>query len=506
MLSLTELSRAVRVMASRVTGHRVQEVVQPDGQRVVLTTYGGVAGGESRRQHVLLSCHPETGRLSMLAHPPRKAPRPPHFAQYLRAHALGARITAVSLLGGDRQVAFDLESEEGSARLLLSLFGRRSNLYCLDAQGSVVATLRPLAATRPELSLGEPWQPPGASPPGAGADRFADAGEDDLFRAIEAVYGEREAEGAHAELVRQIEQALKKEGRRIARKHEKLGAELAAAEAATELARHGELLKHALGSVKRGDVESVVVDPESGESVSIALDPTRSPAQNLDAIFKRYQKAVRKLTKGGAQEDAVRAAQREHEARVEAFEAARPSEDALRSLAEEEAWQALLRRYQPARPKGASGGTARPPAEVKLGNRSVPRKFVPRRYRTAEDLEIWVGRSDAANDYLSTRLARGKDLFFHLDGAPGSHVILRTEGRNDPPSEALLDACELAVHFSKSKNATRADVHIVPIKNVRKPKGAKPGLVTVHGGKTLHLRRTRSRLDRILAARLDDSP
>jgi predicted ribosome quality control (RQC) complex YloA/Tae2 family protein len=141
---------------------------------------------------------------------------------------------------------------------------------------------------------------------------------------------------------------------------------------------------------------------------------------------------------------------------------------------------------------------------VKLGNRRVPRKFVPRRYRTAEDLEIWVGRSDAANDYLSTRLARGKDLFFHLDGAPGSHVVLRTEGRSDPPSEALLDAAELAVHFSKQKNATRADVHVVPIKNVRKPKGAKPGLVTVHGGKTLHLRRTQSRLDRILSARLDD--
>jgi predicted ribosome quality control (RQC) complex YloA/Tae2 family protein len=506
LLSLAELSRAANEMANRVTGHRVQEIVQPDAQRVVLTTYGPVTGGGSRRQHVLLSSHPETGRLSLLTQPPRKAPRPPGFAQYLRAHAQGARITGVSVLGGDRQVAFDLESEEGSARLLLSLFGRRSNLYYLDAEGCVVTTLRPLDATRPELSLGKAWQPPGASPPGAGADRFADVGEDELFPAIESAYGERESEGAHAELVRQIGQALKKEGRRIERKLEKLGAELAAAEAATELARHGELLKNALGSVKRGDSEAVVVDPESGEPVSISLDPMRSPAQNLDAIFKRYQKAVRKLTKGGAQEDAARDAQREHEARVEAFEAARSSEDALRALAEEEAWQALLRRHEPARPKGARGGSAQPPAEVKLGNQRVPRKFVPRRYRTAEDLEIWVGRSDAANDYLSTRLARGKDLFFHLDGAPGSHVILRTEGRRDPPSEALLDACELAVHFSKSKNATRADVHVVPIKNVRKPKGAKPGLVTVHGGKTLHLRRTRSRLDRILAARKDDTP
>jgi predicted ribosome quality control (RQC) complex YloA/Tae2 family protein len=114
-----------------------------------------------------------------------------------------------------------------------------------------------------------------------------------------------------------------------------------------------------------------------------------------------------------------------------------------------------------------------------------------------------VGRSDAGNDHLTTRLARGNDLFFHLDGAPGSHVVLRTGGRTDPPSEALLDACELAVHFSKAKNASRADVHVVPIKNVRKPKGAKPGLVTVHGGRTVHLRRTPARLARLLESRLD---
>ena len=130
-------------------------------------------------------------------------------------------------------------------------------------------------------------------------------------------------------------------------------------------------------------------------------------------------------------------------------------------------------------------------------------RLAPRRYRTQSGLEVWVGRSDAANDYLTTRLARGNDLFFHLDGAPGSHVVLRTEGRSDPPSEALLDACELAVHFSKYRNASRADVHVVPIKNVRKPKGTKPGLVVVHGGKSIHLRRSPPRLERILAARIE---
>jgi predicted ribosome quality control (RQC) complex YloA/Tae2 family protein len=135
--------------------------------------------------------------------------------------------------------------------------------------------------------------------------------------------------------------------------------------------------------------------------------------------------------------------------------------------------------------------------------RDVPQRLLPRRYRSRDGLEIWVGRSDEGNDLLSTRLARGNDLFFHLDGAPGSHVVLRTEGRNDPPSESLLDACELAVNFSKFKNARSADVHIVPIKQVKKPKGAKKGLVYVTGGRSVHLRREETRLERLMQSRID---
>jgi predicted ribosome quality control (RQC) complex YloA/Tae2 family protein len=122
----------------------------------------------------------------------------------------------------------------------------------------------------------------------------------------------------------------------------------------------------------------------------------------------------------------------------------------------------------------------------------------------AGGFEIWVGRNDEGNDYLTTRLARGNDLFFHLEGWPGSHVILRTEGRTDPPPESVLDACELAVHFSKQAKANRADVHVAAVKDVKKPRGAKPGLVYVRRGKTVHLRRDPKRLERVLASRLEE--
>ena len=83
-------------------------------------------------------------------------------------------------------------------------------------------------------------------------------------------------------------------------------------------------------------------------------------------------------------------------------------------------------------------------------------------------------------------------------------MVLRTEGRSDPPPESVIDACELAVHFSKSRKAGSVKVHVVPIKQVKKPKGAKRGLVYVTGGKTIHLRREEKRIERLLASRIED--
>jgi predicted ribosome quality control (RQC) complex YloA/Tae2 family protein len=501
VLSLVELERAARVLDRLVSGDRLQGAVQPDASRVVLSTYGQADPDGQRRRHLLLCSDPRAARVALLPRAPRALPRPPAFTQYLRAHLEGARVVGAQLVGGDRLVAIDLEAREGAARLLLSILGRRSNLYLLDAEARLVAALRPLAATRPELALGEPWREPASRPPRSGEDRFAAEPDAALLQAIERFYAEAESDDENAALRRRVGQVLRKEARRLDRKLEKVERELEAAQLATQLARQGELLKGALGRVRRGDREVVVRDHASGEDLRIVLDPALGPSENLERLFKRYHKAVRRLTKGGAQDVAVRDARRDLRELEDEFARSGDDEAGLRALAARPALAALLRRHEPPAPPPRQGAAASP--EVRIGKRVVPRRLAPRRYRSAGDLEIWVGRSDAANDFLTTRLARGKDLFFHLDGAPGSHVVLRTEGRPDPPSEAVLDACELAVHFSKQRKATRADVHVVPIRNVKKPKGAKPGLVMVHGGRTVHLRRSPARLERVLGARIE---
>jgi predicted ribosome quality control (RQC) complex YloA/Tae2 family protein len=503
MLSLTELRRAATSLDAQISGHRIQAILQPDARSIVLTTYGG---GTAGRCHFRFSCRPRCARVSQLEAPPHSMPRPPAFAQFLRSHTIGARIGGVRLIADDRQLALRLRTDEGDFDLLLAIFGARSNVYLLNVDGSIVVSLRPLSETRPELQIGDPWRSPEPRPSGHDADRFEAEPDDRFLFAVEKMYAEVEQAGEVDEFRRRIERALRKEAKSLDRKLAKLEESLEEARGAIQLERDGELLKSVLSQVKRGDSEIIATDFETGEPVAIALDPKLTPAENLERLFKRYRKAVRSLAKAGSRQADVRASRAELQEELDRFqslvEGSGASEEALGAFAEEPAIRKIVGKYASKSPAQRSASSA--PTERKLGKHSVPNRLMPRRYGTAEGLEIWVGRSAVGNDHLSVRLARGRDLFFHLDGAPGSHVILRTEGRSDPPSEAVLDACELAVHFSKSKNASRADVHAVPIANVRKPKGAKPGLVTVHGGKTIHLRRTETRLKRILAARIDD--
>jgi predicted ribosome quality control (RQC) complex YloA/Tae2 family protein len=507
MLSFIELRRAAAAIDRRMAGFRVERISQPDAFQLVVTLYGREDGDtKGVKRHLLLSCDPSFGRVGELSAPRASAERPPVFLQFVRPRLDGARLRAARIVGEDRQLALVFDAHEGSFELLLSLLGKRTNCYVLGSDGILLAAQRSLDKTRRNLVIGEPWQNPPEALRREGADRFGESDGDTLLFAIENAYDGREGSRDADDLGTRIAKALRKERKSAEKRSARIDAELAEADQAGDLQKHGELLKGALADVRAGMTEILVNDYTTGEPVRIPLDPKLTPQKNLEATFKRYQKLIRRLTKAGAQSDDAKSVLSrilELEAQLEAALSSDESGVAseVTALSEHEDIARFLRKHAPVKPiEGATPAKK----EAKGPFRDVPRKLQPRRYVSADGLEIWVGRSDEGNDHLSTRLARGKDLFFHIDGAPGSHVVLRTEGRPDPPSDSVLDACELAVQFSKLKNAGSADVHVVPIKNVKKPKGAKRGLVYVTGGKNVHLRRDAGRLERLLASRIDD--
>lgn len=495
MLSMRELRRVVQILKTLLPGSVLKRIVQQDASNLAFTFSG--AG----KSEILVSCDYEYARLCAAVEPLAAVSSKLSFYEYIRAHLTGAVLSGIEISGQDRQVRFLFGNGPDSWILILSILGARSNIYLVDARGCLMHSMRPPEETRRDLRIGQRWTDPAGSVPTEGKDRWSNVPDHDFLDAVGRAYAELEHKRAAQSLAHRIKQALTKENSQLGRKLARLHEDLADARLAETFREKGELLKSVLHTIKPGDDIVTATDYETGETVEIPIDPDISPAENLEAFFARYHKDTRGVTMIGKQIQRVadsRSELEELEKRLCAVLDNDPSDiRGLEAIAALPVVRRLLGRHAPGRKSRTSG--MKPKAKD-----DIPARLRPKRYRTEDNLEIWVGKNDEGNDYLTTRMARGNDLFFHLEGYPGSHVVLRTEGRTDPPSESVLDACELAVHFSKMKNVQKADVHIAPIKNIKKPRGVKPGLVYVRQGRTVRLRRDPARLQNILASRFDD--
>lgn len=109
-------------------------------------------------------------------------------------------------------------------------------------------------------------------------------------------------------------------------------------------------------------------------------------------------------------------------------------------------------------------------------------------YQLPGDWTLLVGGSAADNDYLSIELAQPDDWWFHVDGVPGAHVLLRARENREPARETLEQAAAVAAYHSKARNAGTVPVHCTRARYVNKSAGASAGTVEVTRGKTLKVR------------------
>ncbi len=437
-----------------------------------------------------------------------KGPTGP-FARRLEEELVGARLVRVGQVRGDRLVLLEFrETPAGAPRALLAeLTGRHANLILLGRGDEVLDLLVPPPAKHPSPRLrpGEVWQPPGAGgPPAAPQPGVAEAFPEPaapppavsagrpllapLSWRIEASLGEEVAERDRGQAAKKLTKRVK---RKLARARSLLAGlekKLAACERSERVRLDGELLAAHTHLLQRGMNSIELADWYSDGSPprKIELDPRRSPRENVERFFDRYKKLER--SRGELPDELRRARERvgELEALLEA--AADPEADPL-ELDARATRQGLLDPVQEADPR----------------KRRAPEPRLPyHSFRGCKGTEIRVGRSARDNDHLTFRHARGNDLWLHTADAPGSHVVLRIGGeRGEPDPEELLDAAHLAVHFSPLRGASRATVHVARRKLVHKPRGAKPGLVTLSGGRKVEIRMQPGRLDRLVRPERD---
>ncbi len=120
----------------------------------------------------------------------------------------------------------------------------------------------------------------------------------------------------------------------------------------------------------------------------------------------------------------------------------------------------------------------------KQRKKKSPNKSKPHHYISSEGYHIYVGKNNRQNDELSLKFAKKDDLWFHVQNMPGSHVLVRND-RNEFSQRLIEEAATLAAYYSKGKNSTSVAVDYTEKKNVKKPSGAKLGMVIYEDFKTI---------------------
>ena len=197
---------------------------------------------------------------------------------------------------------------------------------------------------------------------------------------------------------------------------------------------------------------------DEGREVTIPLDLRFTPSQNAQNFFKNYKK---KQTAARMLVDLLAEGEKEIaylETVLYEVETA-SGEAALNEIRAELKSQGYLKYYK------------------QRDKRQKPADFL--RFTSSDGFEILVGRNNAQNDRLTLHTARGKDLWFHVQKAPGSHVVVMSRGE-DIPDTTRQEAAELAVLYSstfKAGTGAKVAVDTTEVKNIWKASGAKPGMV-----------------------------
>jgi predicted ribosome quality control (RQC) complex YloA/Tae2 family protein len=537
-----DLERVLLEAAPRLLGARLRSV-RPRGRTGLLLGFAREEeAAEAEPAWLLVSLEPGLARAHLVERPPREPKRrpPSALADGLRARLSGARVAALAAVPGDRVLRLELEAApvegaagpegEGGAEagpaggaeagspggpageaaagagarpgasggrfvLWLSFFAAKADLVLEDAgSGAVVLGLRE-GSSRPLLSSGAaPSRPPLLPEVAPDPSTLA------YSRALAARFLGLEEERRAAERRRLLEAEIARRRRRAEGARRRLEEAARATATADETQRTAEVLLASLHLVPRGAREALLPDywAPPGEDGApalrrVALDPALPPSEQAERLFR----AAKKARRGAAVTRERLARFTEEVARLDAallaLAAGRPAEEVARDAGVP---------LPPAAGEGpeGTGGAGAASGAARAGRRGAAQgPGGPRRFRSRDGLEILVGRSNAENDELTTRIARPHDIFVHVSGVAGSHVIVRVERGKTAPLETLLDAAALAVLFGKARGRPRAEVGYAPRKWVRKPRGAKPGLVVVERQKTLVVLDAEERLARLLA-------
>lgn len=290
-------------------------------------------------------------------------------------------------------------------------------------------------------------------------------------------YAEKDAAERMRRYAHDITRAVTTATERLIRKLDNQRRELAVSADRDRKRLYADLINANLHAIPKGaaSVEVMNYYDENCAMLTVPLDPSLSAARNAQKYYKEYRKA--KTAEEVLQQQITLG---EEELRyLESVGDALSRADGTREL--EELRQEL-----------EQSGYLR----AKRDKRRTVQPIKPLTFMSDDGFTILVGRNNVQNDRLTTRTAKGSDWWFHTKNIPGSHTVILTEGV-EPPESTLRQAAVLAATHSKAAASAQVPVDYTQIRHVKKPAGAKPGMVIYENNRTVYVTP-----DSALAARL----
>lgn len=542
-------------IAQLAVGARIEKIHQPSKEELLLSLRS-----REGAQKLLLSCRADTAGIYFTSYPPENPAKPPMLCMLLRKHLTGARILSLEQDGLERIVKIKMQAVNELGDLVLftlavEIMGRYSNIILIDEKGIIVDALRRVDEGKSHVRTVLPGEKYVSPPKQDKLNIFEDDIEDiktrlslsgrlpskafqDAVMGVSPIVCREYENGVSVETIK--EYALKPQPvvvitdkpldftfmpvtqygdlaqikqfptfsqtldyfyrervtrdrirqrsgelfktisnlqERAVRKVVNRRNELKECEDKDKYKLYGDLITANQYALSKGStVYEVQNYYEDNSILKIPADPSLTPVQNAQKYYKEYRKkqtAESKLT------DFINQA-----------------------LAEAEYLDSVS--YSLSRAATDSEITAIKNELIETGfikSRVMPKKkdqkaLKPFQYESSEGFLITVGRNNIMNDKLTLKTASNRDLWFHVKDTAGSHVIVKYDGR-DFTDKVIREAALLAAYNSKARMSSNVAVDYTAVKNVKKPNGAKPGMVIYDGYNTEYVTPNQTEIERI---------
>lgn len=543
-------------VAAFAVGARIDKIYQPSKEELVFT----LRSREGSKK-LLLSCRANTAGMYFTEYPPENPAKPPMLCMLLRKRLCGGKILAVEQQGLDRIVKITVRSsdelgDEVVLTLVAEIMGRYSNIILLDEDECIIDALRRVdenssrvRSVLPGLKYVAPpaqdklnilnddvskikkrIEASGKSPSNAFQSavmgvspivcreyengvtveeikNFAEhpcpnviitqAPFDFCFMPI-TQYGSLATqknfdtfsetldffyyEKVRADRIRQRSgeffKTLANLKERAVRKALNRSKELEDCRDKDKYKVYGDLIVANQYALKKGSVYYELQNfYDNNKVVRVPADPALSPMQNAQKYYKEYRK---KQTAESRLADFIKSAKEEADYIDSVTDAlSRAQTDAEITEIKNELAQTGFLKHRAAK------------------NQKNQKLLKPMEYESSEGFKIFVGRNNIMNDKLTLKMAKNYDLWFHVKDGAGAHVVVQSENGREFTDKLIREAAMLAAQNSKAAASSNVAVDYTIIKNVKKPGGAKPGMVIYDNYNTEYVTPNFEELERI---------